>query len=146
VSSWAELEAEEPDFAARVRARFDSSRHKTMATLRLDGSPRISGIELEFGEDVTFGVMNGSRKEHDLLRDPRVALHSASPDPPADDPGGWEGDAKISGRALEAGGEGHRLFRVDLEEVVLTRVGTPSDNLLIESWHPGRGRERRERR
>jgi hypothetical protein len=30
--------------------------------------------------------------------------------------------------------------------VVLTRVGQPADHLVIESWHPGRGLERRTRR
>ena len=37
-------------------------------------------------------------------------------------------------------------FQVDISEVVLTRVGSPADHLVIESWHPGRGRERTERR
>jgi hypothetical protein len=41
--------------------------------------------------------------------------------------------------------EAHR-FRIDITEVVLTRVGTPADHLLIESWHPGRGLQRLERR
>jgi hypothetical protein len=39
----------------------------------------------------------------------------------------------------------HR-FRVDIGEVVLTRVGQPPDHLVIESWHPDRGLEQRERR
>jgi hypothetical protein len=35
---------------------FDLRRHKTLATLRQDGSPRISGIELEFVDgDVVMG-------------------------------------------------------------------------------------------
>jgi Pyridoxamine 5'-phosphate oxidase len=151
MASWGELEASEPEFAAAVRARFESGRHKTLATLRRDGSPRLSGIELEFGEELTFGVMPASVKERDLLRDPRLAVHSPSPDPPVENPSDWVGDAKIAGRAVEfqpaqpqepAG----RRFRVELSEVVLTRVGTPADHLVIESWHPGRGRQRRERK
>jgi hypothetical protein len=50
VSSWAEVEAAEPDFAKKVRTVFDAQKHKTMATIRRDGSPRISGIEMEFSE------------------------------------------------------------------------------------------------
>jgi hypothetical protein len=34
---------------------------------------------------------------------------------------------------------------VDVQEVVLTRVGEPADHLVIESWHPDRGTERRKR-
>ena len=30
------------------RGRFDVRKHKTLATVRSDGSPRISGIEVEF--------------------------------------------------------------------------------------------------
>jgi hypothetical protein len=35
-----------PEFAERVRRLFDARKHKTIATLRSDGAPRISGIEL----------------------------------------------------------------------------------------------------
>src|SRR5207247_4178575 len=112
-----------------VRALFDAHRHKTMATLRRDGSPRISGIEVEFSDgEVFLGMMPGSVKALDVLRDPRLALHSASDDPPEDDPGRWPGDAKIAGRAVEVppvtghGPPAHR-FRVAIREGVVTRVG-----------------------
>jgi hypothetical protein len=136
--AWHEIEAEVPEFASRVRALFQARKHKTMATLRADGSPRISGIETEIGEEVTFGSMADSRKLADLLRDPRLALHSPSVDPPEDDPGGWVGEAKIAGRAVPSG-DG---FRVDVTEVALTYL---DGGLVIESWHPGRGRQRRVR-
>ncbi len=72
-STWAALVAAEPDFAARVQWIFDLRRHKTLATLRRDGSPRISGIELEFVDgEVVRRMMSGSVKAADL-----------SPDPPA---------------------------------------------------------------
>ena len=50
MTTWNEFEQAEPAFAERVRALFDAGRHKTIATLRADGSPRISGIESEFVE------------------------------------------------------------------------------------------------
>ena len=131
--AWHEVEADAPEFAARVRALFQAHKHKTMATLRADGSPRISGIETEIGEEVTFGSMPASRKLADLRRDPRMALHSPSADPPEDDPTAWAGDAKISGRAVPTD-DG---FRVDITEVALTYV--KKGRLVIESWHPGRG-------
>ena len=70
------IEHAEPDFAGRVRRLFDAGRHKTIATLRADGSPRISGIECEFTDgELRFGSMTGARKGADLKRDPRFALH-----------------------------------------------------------------------
>jgi len=145
------LASAEPEFADRVRRIFDVHRHKVLATLRLDGSPRVSGIEVEFEDgELVMGMMPGSVKAQDLLRDPRLALHAASADPP-DDPSLWLGDAKIAGRAVElvgpADGDGPALhFKVDIREVVLTRVGQPADHLLIESWHEDRGLERIKRK
>jgi hypothetical protein len=133
--AWHEVEADAPEFAARVRALFQARKHKTMATLRADGSPRISGIETQIDGEVTFGSMAASRKLADLMRDPRLALHSPSVDPPEDNPGAWVGEAKISGRAVPTG-DG---FRVDVTEVALTYL---DDGLVIESWHPGRGHVR----
>lgn len=135
--AWHEVAADAPEFAARVRALFQAGKHKTMATLRTDGSPRISGIETEIGDEVTFGSMPHSRKLADLQRDPRLALHSPSVDPPSDDPAAWVGEAKIAGRAVPVP-DG---FRVDITEVALTYL--LDGQLAVESWHPGRGHERR---
>ncbi|MEV1286918.1 pyridoxamine 5'-phosphate oxidase family protein [Micromonospora sp. NPDC049679] len=144
---WEDLAAAEPEFAERVRARFAVRKHGTMATLRKDGSPRISGTELEFGEDGLFiGSMPGALKALDLRRDPRLALHCPTEDAPEGDETSWDGDAKIAGRAHEVPGpDGSHRFRIEITEVVLTRVGEPGDHLVIESWHPGRGLRRRTR-
>ena len=147
MASWAEVEAAEPEFGNKARALFDAHKHKTMATIRRDGSPRISGTEMEFSDgEVFIGMMPTSVKFADLQRDPRVALHSSSEDPPQDDPSSWTGDAKIAGRAIEVPEEKFKRFRIDITEVVLIRVGRPADHLVVESWHPGRGLVRRERR
>jgi hypothetical protein len=150
MTRWADLAASEPELAERVRRLFDARKHKTMATLRRDGSPRISGTEVEFADgEVWLGMMPGALKVLDLRRDPRLAVHSPSEDPPEDDPSSWPGEAKISGRAIEQVDppppDGSHRFRVDIAEVVVTWVGQPADHLVIESWHPGRGLERRER-
>src|SRR4029453_12710299 len=101
MASWKEIEAAAPELAGRARASFDAHKHKVLATLRRDGSPRISGIEASFADgQLWLGMRPGSRKALDLRRDPRLALHSASVDPP-EDPSGWAGDAKLSGRAVE---------------------------------------------
>ena len=146
MATWGEVVSAAPELAAEVRRRFDVRKHATLATLRKDGSPRISGTEVEFDDDdVWLGSMPGAVKALDLRRDPRMALHSPTVDPPEDDPGEWEGEAKLAGRALEVhgGAEGSHRFRVEIAEVVLTRVNR--DRLLIESWHPDRGRQVRER-
>src|SRR5215470_1548102 len=125
--SWKDFEQAEPQFARRIRALFDARRHKTIATLRADGSPRISGIETEFADgQLRFGSMTGARKGADLRRDPRFAVHSASDDPAEGDERSWLGDAKIAGRAVPAVPLGDRplgdvpegdLFHADITEV-----------------------------
>jgi len=97
MASFADVETEEPQFAERVRAAFDAHAHKFLATLRVDGSPRISGIEMRFvGGEPWLAGMPGSVKFVDLRRDPRFALHSGS-----DEPDAFSADAKFSGRASE---------------------------------------------
>lgn len=142
--NWKAVEAAEPELAASVRAAFDQGKHKTVATLRADGSPRISGIEVEFADgELTFGSMLGSRKSADLVRDPRLALHSPSVDPPEGAPGSWRGDAKISGRAVPTGSvtgpPAGDAFRVDIEEVVRIGLNETADRLVIQVWRPESG-------
>jgi hypothetical protein len=144
MATWSEVHRDAPEFAARVRALFDARKHKTMATLRRDGSPRISGIELRFdAERVTFGMMDGSMKALDVRRDPRVAFHSPSVDPPEPDNSAWVGEAKLSGRAVARSDDEGGGYEVDIDEVALTYLD--GDRLVIESWHPGVGRRRRTR-
>jgi hypothetical protein len=148
MASWVEFESEQPDLAQLARERFDLRKHKTLATLRKDGSPRISGIELKFdGDDVLVGMMPGSRKLADLRRDPRLAVHSPTADPPLGAESGWKGEAKLAGRAVEveykdppAAGAG--LFRIDITEVSVVRLNEAGNRLVIESWHAGRGHRR----
>jgi len=154
MARWSEVEEEAPELAAAARELLDAGVHKTLATLRRDGSPRISGIELQFRDgDVWLGSMWQAVKARDLQRDPRFALHSATVDPPA-----WRGDAKLAGRVEEVTdpevvarmndgappGPSH-LFRADLTELSVVRLSEAGDSLVIESWHEGRGSSRVER-
>jgi hypothetical protein len=150
---WKDVEQAEPEFAARVRRLFDAGRHKTIATLRADGSPRISGIECEFADgELRFGSMPAARKGADLRRDPRFALHGPTFHPQEGKEAEWPGEAKIAGRAVPAGpiGEGPAaaggqtntegdLFHADISEVVLIRLNPEATLLVIESWTPQRG-------
>jgi hypothetical protein len=145
MTSWKSFEAEAPDLARQARELFDAGRHKTMATLRKDGSPRISGTEIAFvdGEPV-MGMSASSVKAIDLRRDSRIAVHSASPDPP-DNSADWTGDAKLSGTAYpipdpEKPDQLPSRYGIDVTEVVVTRVGDPPDHILIDAWHENIGR------
>lgn len=151
MATWAEFASEQPALAERVRERFDARRHKTIATLRRDGSPRISGIETEFGGgELTVGMMPGSVKLLDLRRDPRLALHGPNEDPPPGNDKAWAGEAKIAGRAVEdpaheASGTEGAHFRVDLTEVVFTHLNEAGNKLVVESWREHAGYRRSER-
>jgi hypothetical protein len=152
MASFADVESEEPEFCAQVRARFEAHVHKILATLRADGSPRVSGIEARFLDgDLWMSGMPRSAKFEDLRRDPRMALHSGS-----DEPDAFRADAKVSGRAVAVTDQatlaafarfaevpeelhGFELFRLDLDQVVLTAVSDDKKALVISSWRPGRG-------
>jgi hypothetical protein len=125
------------------------STRKTIATVRADGSPRISGIEAEFEDrELVFGSMPNARKGDDLRRDPRFALHSATVDPIDGKPEQWPGEAKIYGRAIPRepipGVEGEQ-FRADITEVVHTHLNEQGTMLVIEWWTPTHGLRRVER-
>ncbi|MYY06236.1 MULTISPECIES: pyridoxamine 5'-phosphate oxidase family protein [unclassified Streptomyces] len=147
-TSWTDFRAAEPVFADTVRRRFEQYRHHVLATLRTDGSPRLTGLEVDFWRDEPhLGMMPNSRKALDLRRDPRFSVH-ANPGPDAEMA---DGDVRISGRAVEVTDpdvlarfieerkppEPFHLFRVEPTEVV--RVGLEGgDTLVIGTWRPGR--------
>ena len=134
-----------PELAAAIRARFEAERHHVLATLRADGSPRVSGTEVGFRNGQLFlGSMPDARKAHDLQRDPRCALHAHTGDGTM-----AGGDAKVAGRAVEVTDEPtlatfqsaeqppgpFHLFLLDLTEAVLTTVA--DDQLVVQVWRPG---------
>ena len=150
MSTWDETEAAAPELAALVRGRFEAHGMGLLATLRRDGSPRISGIEPLFAlGELWLGMMPASRKGEDLCRDPRLALHSATTDKDVQ-----EGDAKIAGRAVEVTAEGLRqeylealsaatgfepedcqVFRVEVTGLSFVRPG--GDHLDVHAWREG---------
>lgn len=160
MTTWNDVEQDTPDLAKRVQARFDLHGLALMATLRADGWPRISGIEPLFtAGELWLGMMNGSRKAADLRRDPRLTLHAATADKQV-----TEGDAKISGRAVEVVGDDEKaaflarfaehtgdappagsfeLFTLDVTEISTLMPG--GDHLVIEWWRHGAGTHRVER-
>jgi hypothetical protein len=147
--SWKTFEKSAPELAQEVRERLEAHKHKTIATLRRDGSPRISGTESQFADgELWIGSMWQARKAHDLQRDPRFALHSGS-----DEPDAWKGDAKLSGVVEEItdpervqemnGGDAppgpSHLFRLDLDEVSVVRLSDDRKQIVITMWSPDAG-------
>ncbi len=166
MTSWIDFEMAEPEFAARARTLISATTNCVLATIRADGSPRASGIDPFFFDDVLMlGSMPNSRKAADLHRDPRLALHgipweSRKVKEGTEDPG--KGDVKITGRGISiddptevqrifaaywaslgidtppSDGEGE-LFIVDLDSVVL--IGVEDDQLVIDRWSATEGRD-----
>jgi hypothetical protein len=155
MASWHTFEEEAPELAAKVRARLEANLHHVMATLRADGSPRVSGTEVRIWRgELVLGSMWRARKALDLQRDPRVAVHTTPSD--ADMAGG---DARIDAVAVELLGADNaaffgeeeappgpnHAFRLDLVRVSLVEVTHDPDRLVVTTWTPGRGVKRVER-
>lgn len=139
MARWKEFEKAQPEFAERVKKLMTTRKHLTMATLRRDGSPRISGTEVQFTNgELRIGSMARAVKAMDLLRDPRVAIHGPTHDPSK--AGRWRGEAKVAGRAIAIPTkDGAHHFRIDLDEAVITSLNSTRTGLRIESWTPGTG-------
>ncbi|MFE6774924.1 pyridoxamine 5'-phosphate oxidase family protein [Streptomyces sp. NPDC057702] len=147
-TSWHDVRQAAPALASRVEASFAAHRHHVLATLRADGSPRVTGLEVAFlGGEVWLGMIWHSRKALDLRRDARLAVH-ANPGPGADL---LAGDARFGGRAVEVT-EGparaayiaeikppqpFHLFRIDVSDVTHTLI--IDGDLRLWTWRPGGG-------
>lgn len=154
---WAQLESAEPELAAEARGFLEARTHLTLATLRRSGAPRISGTEVKLhAGDLWMGSMWRARKALDLRRDPRFSLHSGCDDPP-----GWRGDATVSGRLVEVTDPDEKravyppgaappgpmhVFRADVAEVLVVRLGEPGDHLALTAWRAGEPARRFTRR
>ncbi|CAL9477597.1 hypothetical protein SUDANB145_02958 [Streptomyces sp. enrichment culture] len=146
-ANWAFFAAAEPALATAVERRFGAFTHHVLATLRKDGSPRTSGLEVRFlAGELWLGMMPGSLKALDLRRDPRFALQAN----PGEGTGMGGGDVRIGGRAFEVEDAGTKagyveevgppepfhLFRTELTEVVRTSVEDDA-YLVVQVWQPG---------
>ena len=155
MATWSEFETAAPELAATVRDRLDAHKHKTIATVRRDGSPRISGTESQLIDgELWIGSMWRARKAIDLQRDPRYALHSGS-----DEPDDWQGDAKVAGvveeitdeaRVRELNGEAaangpSHLFRLDIREASVVTLNDARNGIVVRWWTPEGGEQRMDR-
>ena len=95
--SWQEFQQQAPDLAALGEELIERTGMVMLGTLRKDGSPRISPVEVIFTEGQLYlGMMWRSKKARYLLRDPRCTVHSATSNRDAS-----QGDFKVFGKAVE---------------------------------------------
>jgi hypothetical protein len=163
---WATFAAEAPELERDVTPLLLRARHHVLATLRADGSPRVSGTEVQFvGSELVAGCPADSVKARDVSRDGRFALHTNPGDHSMEG-----GDAKLAGVAgLHTDGpllhalmdqltaehgddlgrsddvrtdeqmDGVALLRLGLTQVTHTAIHPDGDRLVVRTWHPGRG-------
>lgn len=162
MTTWTDLDRIEPDLAERGRAILASATNAVLATVRADGSPRLSGIDPFFADgELWIGSMPGARKADDLARDPRLALHGVPWESRrlrdgAADPG--DADVKLTGAAVEVTDpaqisgasasfaadrgfeppEGGRYYRIELTSLAVTFVD--GEALVIDHWTEQSGR------
>lgn len=101
---WDEFAGACPELAKLARERFERDEFVMLGTIRADGRPRLSPCEVDFADGrLLFGMMWQSPKARDLLRDPRLAVHSVPGDKTS--PGG---DLKLYGEAIDEPAPGVR--------------------------------------
>lgn len=156
MTSLADLDAVAPTIAGFLAARIRATRLCFLGTVRSDGWPRVSAVEVFLHDDQIYvGSMPGAVKALDLQRDPRCCLIT-----PLADSADLGGEAKIFGRAREVGDvaehevvrgifkelSGHdmgdlgasHLFAFDIEGAAWQRV-EGGDTFRTTSWNPERG-------
>ena len=93
---WADLEQGAPRLAARAEQLVVEPGVCLVASIRRDGTPRLSPVEpFLLDGDLWLSMMWRSRKAADLLRDDRVLVHSI-----VTTREGQPGEVKLRGRAV----------------------------------------------
>lgn len=150
---WDAFERACPEIAATARTRFVEDELVLVGSIRRDGSPRISPNEVDLAAGRLFvSMMWRSMKALDLLRDPRVVVHSVTTNRM-----GTEGDVKLYGRVVDerepdvraafrdairaridwAPDEpNYHCFSVDVASAGYIRFG---DDAVALAWDPERG-------
>ena len=152
---WSDIEHTQPRLAAVGDERLIRPGLVLVATIRQDGTARLSPVEpLVMDGDLWLSMMWQSAKARDLLRDPRILVHSivTSRD-------GADGEFKIRGTARSENdpavvrryadtvasnlgwnpqpGQFH-LFAVDIGQVSFISYDTATGDQHVAMWPPGR--------
>jgi hypothetical protein len=92
---WSELERRQPGLADLGRRRLLAPGVVLVATIRRDGTPRLSPVEpFVMDGDLWLSMLWQSTKAADLIRDPRVLVHGV-----VTNRDGREGEFKVRGHA-----------------------------------------------
>jgi hypothetical protein len=135
---WGQFEADVPSMAATARSLIEQTGVAVIGTVRADGSPRINSCEPGFIDgELYLGMMWGSRKALDLLRDPRIVVRNTVCTSTGD-----EAEVTLRGRAIEipeptlrrrfveamseraTWREPFHLFALDIEAAALVQYGS----------------------
>jgi hypothetical protein len=148
---WADLEAGAPALGELGRHRLIDPGVLIVVTVRRDGTPRLSPVEpFVLDGELWLSMMWRSLKALDLLRDPRVLVHSV-----VTSPEGKDGEMKVRGRAIPERDLVRRaaycqavailgwqpeepyfhLFRLDIADVTYIRYATNGDQ-YVARWPP----------
>jgi hypothetical protein len=93
---WSGFRESPPELADRGEQRLGSTGLCLVGTIKADGWPRMSPCEVSIdGGELKLEMHWRSRKAMDLMRDPRLVVHSTQCDPI-----GSNGDFKLDGRAF----------------------------------------------
>lgn len=151
---WADFERDQPAFAQLGRRLLADPGVVLLATLRRDGTPRLSPIEpLFWREELWLSMGWGTQKAGDLGRDARLLVHNV-----VTDREGSNGEFKLRGRALAENdprvneqyaaevsrslgwnpepGRFH-LFRVDVEDATYIRWDPANNDQYVSRWPIG---------
>jgi hypothetical protein len=157
---WDEFAVAAPELARLGEERLRSRELCMVGTLRRNGWPRISPVEPEFVDgELMLGMMWRSPKALDLLRDPRLVVHST-----LSDRHDLSGDIKVYGHAIPVEDESRReayrssvkaridwepvepyhVFAVDIESAGFVTFAEPQFGLAWEAGGEVRRWEQRE--
>ncbi|MGO8960773.1 MAG: pyridoxamine 5'-phosphate oxidase family protein [Streptosporangiaceae bacterium] len=150
---WSEMEHLQPGLAELGRRRLLDPAVVLVATIRSDGTPRVSPVEpFLLDGDLWLSMMWQSKKAADLMRDPRILVHSVivSRDGGAGEfkirgIAGAEHDPGIQRRYADAVASGvgwspepgrFHLFAVGIEHVTFIRYDDASGDQHVAMWPP----------
>ncbi len=151
---WQDFAAQQPALANVGVRKLTDPQVVLVATIRQDGTPRVSPVEpLIWEGDLWLSMGLRSRKAMDLRRDPRILVHSI-----VTSRNGEAGEFKLRGTAAEEyraavharyaqavtddlgwrpePGRFH-LFRVELDDVAFIRWDDATNDQYVTCWPAG---------
>ena len=157
---WSELEQRQPRLADVGRQRLLDPGVVLVATIRRDGTPRLSPVEpFVMDGDLWLSMLWQSTKAADLIRDPRVLVHGVVASRDGRDgefkvrgQARTEQDSSVQGRYAAAVGRAlgwkpevgqFHLFAVDIDHVSYLRYDDATGDQFVTQWPPGREYVRR---